>query len=97
MSQKCNGRYDCIGRDDEKGCNVSCLNYKCEKSNMCGNRCDGTVDCTHGEDEISCPNLEHDCATNPFQSEFEKSIVFHSYFLENFFNFTKNSNKFGEF
>ena len=67
-SKKCDGIYDCPERDDESSSvcpTMTCPSfapYKCTKSNKCGIRCDGRADCTHAEDEIGCPNTNHDCS-----------------------------------
>ena len=57
MDKKCDGRADCILRDDEADCSVKChdTEFKCEKSNRCIDRtqqCDGVLDCVYGEDEL---------------------------------------------
>ena len=51
----CDGRKDCILRDDEADCPVSCQDgFHCKKSNRCidpTQQCDGVLDCVYGEDE----------------------------------------------
>ncbi|KAI1710085.1 low-density lipoprotein receptor domain class A domain-containing protein [Ditylenchus destructor] len=55
---RCNGIFDCPGREDEEECE-GCINnaYHCYLNNTCITsiqRCDGVKDCEQGEDEVNC-------------------------------------------
>ena len=56
---RCNGWYDCLGHEDEEGCeNMTCAGfYRCLKSTVCvhvDNLCDGWPHCPQRDDEWVC-------------------------------------------
>ena len=56
---RCNGWYDCLGREDEEGCeDMSCPGfYRCVHSTVCvdgGQLCDGWPHCPQWDDELVC-------------------------------------------
>ena len=69
-SALCDGVSDCKYGDDEVEENCIRVNkqsdcdekeFYCKKSNKCATRCNGEIECEHAEDEIDCPNLDHEC------------------------------------
>ncbi|KAJ8026627.1 hypothetical protein HOLleu_31517 [Holothuria leucospilota] len=63
---KCNGRYDCPGKEDEMNCDTfNCTGaYKCHHSTNCVTQhlvCDGIRHCPEGDDEESCGRFDHGC------------------------------------
>ncbi|KAK7098670.1 hypothetical protein V1264_002917 [Littorina saxatilis] len=56
---RCNGFYDCLGREDEEGCEeVTCPGfYRCRASSVCvhpDHLCDGWPQCPQHDDEVLC-------------------------------------------
>ncbi|XP_070179145.1 G-protein coupled receptor GRL101-like [Littorina saxatilis] len=56
---RCNGFYDCLGREDEEGCEeVTCPGYyRCRASSVCvhpDHLCDGWPQCPQHDDELLC-------------------------------------------
>ena len=70
-SKLCDGVKDCKYGDDElpqncpgqKRSDCSIDQFFCEKSRKCAQRCNGEIECEHAEDEIDCPNLDHECGS----------------------------------
>ncbi|GMT31153.1 hypothetical protein PFISCL1PPCAC_22450 [Pristionchus fissidentatus] len=65
--QVCDGRADCAGGEDERGCDTMCAasrpNFKCASGSKCvpvAQRCDGVRDCEDGSDESDCKKCPSD-------------------------------------
>ena len=59
---RCNGRFECLGHEDEAGCGqYSCPGfYKCRQSRVClhgDHVCDGLAQCPRHDDELLCNSL----------------------------------------
>ena len=65
----CNGMYDCIGREDEAGCDIESVTcpgfYRCWDSAVCvhpDHICDGWPQCPRHDDELMCNIIcPHQC------------------------------------
>ena len=62
-STRCNGMYDCPGKEDETECSTCPGLYRCLSSQLCLldiHLCDGFAHCPHKDDEVlcnvTCPN-----------------------------------------
>ncbi|VDD88097.1 unnamed protein product [Enterobius vermicularis] len=75
MSQRCDGKYDCVLEEDEQNCPMCEPNYfPCVASEQCipmKRRCDGFPDCTDRTDEMNC----NECPSGGFYCRKSKQCI----------------------